>query len=545
MLQSEHIAQETVLVRKSLPPFPWATISKWLRNCDLHENCCKTMLRYLPTRLLDLIPAPRASGVLARLCDTTLISGDVQYATLSHCWGGGDMIKLTQSNLKRFNQDGIQVHELPKSFKDAVTVTMELGVRYLWIDSLCIRQDSLQEWYHESARMAQVYSNGYVNISATTASDGSGGLNISREGMNPEPERLFLDLGEGNITYRLESNSFWAEQVVNTPLNYRAWVVQERLLSRRNLHFGLNQLFWECNTISACETHPQGLPHSVLQAGIKQSISKLLRGSIEGMEPMKACRHWGSIVEMYSRGYLSVQTDKLVAISGLATLAHQVIGGRYLAGLWETLLPQELLWVSTLFRVNSYDYTAPSWSWASCNTGVTVTQRFDPTDKVLITVIDASVDLVNPENVFGQVRDGHIIMQCSLVTARPEKDLNFGKHLQMNSDGGCDFELNERFDRPWPSPETQDPDAWTLLPVLHTTQDASGEIHEHIHGLILDPVNIKLGVFQRIGVWALRNVGTIGRIRRACTYFDQGALAGRLKRRNIGDLGYEYIIKLI
>jgi len=71
-----------------------------------------------------------------------------------------------------------QSSELPETFRDAVQVTRELGIRYLWIDSLCIIQDKhdCRDWYHEANLMDKVYLHSYCNISAADANDSTGGL---------------------------------------------------------------------------------------------------------------------------------------------------------------------------------------------------------------------------------------------------------------------------------------------------------------------------------------------------------------------------------
>lgn len=67
----------------------------------------------------------------------------------------------------------IFLSDLPPLFQDAIIITRQLGLRYLWIDSLCIIQDSLRDWETEAAKMASIYQNSYVTISATDASNGS------------------------------------------------------------------------------------------------------------------------------------------------------------------------------------------------------------------------------------------------------------------------------------------------------------------------------------------------------------------------------------
>lgn len=91
----------------------------------------------LPSRLLFL---PNDQTV--RLVETASLAGNVAYATLSHCWGRLDFLKLTTGGLESF-KNFIPIHLLTRTFQDAIHVTRSLGLQYLWIDSLCIIQGML------------------------------------------------------------------------------------------------------------------------------------------------------------------------------------------------------------------------------------------------------------------------------------------------------------------------------------------------------------------------------------------------------------------
>lgn len=121
---------------------------------------------YYPTRLLDL--QPRRTGVEICLRLTHKNPPDTPYMTLSHCWGTTRFLRLTDKTFK-YLKAGFKAAELPRSFRDAVHITRELGIRYLWIDALCILQDSTKDWHYEAASM-KVYENSYCNIAATAAS---------------------------------------------------------------------------------------------------------------------------------------------------------------------------------------------------------------------------------------------------------------------------------------------------------------------------------------------------------------------------------------
>lgn len=96
-------------------------------------------------------------------------------ATLSHCWGPSQPLKLLTSNIESMRQE-IPIASLPRTFQHAVIVASHLGLEYLWIDSLCIIQDSTQDWLQELGLMEDVYTNSICNIAASHSSDGHGGL---------------------------------------------------------------------------------------------------------------------------------------------------------------------------------------------------------------------------------------------------------------------------------------------------------------------------------------------------------------------------------
>lgn len=147
---------------------------KWLHSC-LHEHqplCTTPDHIILPTRLL-YIGVDR--GTTLRLVCISNHFFERKYAALSHCWGALATFTTTISNLAT-HQDNIDFMYLPRSFQDAVTVTRIMGLEYLWIDSLCIIQDSEDDWAAESARMGQVFQNATFTIAADSAKNSHEGF---------------------------------------------------------------------------------------------------------------------------------------------------------------------------------------------------------------------------------------------------------------------------------------------------------------------------------------------------------------------------------
>lgn len=135
----------------------------------------------MPTRLLDI---GIKDGVEPRLITASSVT--TEYATLSHCWGKARPLMTTSSNLSQ-HMRSVPLLSLPKTFQDAVAVTRELGIRYLWIDSLCIIQDSVEDWELECSRMAQIYQGSIVSICGPTALDSSTGFLNPRTCPEPDP----------------------------------------------------------------------------------------------------------------------------------------------------------------------------------------------------------------------------------------------------------------------------------------------------------------------------------------------------------------------
>ena len=150
-----------------------------VKECDEQHPQCHTAQRgtnWYPTRLIDVGTAsdPANRGVV-KLIITVETPPQGSYASLSHCWGNAQMKRLEQKSLEPMKEE-ILLSQLPKTFRDTVVVCHALNIRYVWIDSLCIVQDSNSDWQREARRMLEVYTNASLNIAATSASNGQVGL---------------------------------------------------------------------------------------------------------------------------------------------------------------------------------------------------------------------------------------------------------------------------------------------------------------------------------------------------------------------------------
>src|SRR5204862_4886168 len=204
---------------------------------------------------------------------------DFKYCTLTHCWGdGSDIPKLTVAQISEF-QIPFNVASLPRTFQDAIHITKSLGISYLWIDSLCIIQDSADDWAREAARMGSIYENSACTIAAAAARNAHGGCFFARNPLNYVPCKIPYSKDPPVYSHSpARPSGQWHDIVMSSPLMARAWVVQELLLSPRMLFCGDQGMFWMCSQGIADERMPLIFPLTAMRRtkalGAHDSFSK-------------------------------------------------------------------------------------------------------------------------------------------------------------------------------------------------------------------------------------------------------------------------------
>ncbi|KAF2869586.1 heterokaryon incompatibility protein-domain-containing protein, partial [Massariosphaeria phaeospora] len=317
------------------------------------------------------------------------------YLTLSHTWGANKnpAYSTRKHNVSERIEHGIAWRDLPLTFQNTIDAARRLRVPLIWIDNLCIVQDDSKEWVVESAKMGDIYKNSYLNISATSAKSSQEGLTSSLE-LHPRLLQTDWNGDRQAGCYRIMERSFWVDRISEASINTRGWVLQERVLASRILHYCYDQLAWECCELSASEQFPGGLPPPLqdTHGSFKQDVKIGLLTSFPNESSDEVTRRdafvtWQTVVHMYGNCELSKpDQDKFVAISGLASAVQkQLNGDEYLAGIWRSNIYAGLLWKVFKERrhINEYtvdagmyskkygtsarssDYRAPSWSWAS------------------------------------------------------------------------------------------------------------------------------------------------------------------------------------
>ena len=226
-------------------------VLSWIADCrDCHPSCQREHTPGESRKFARLIDVGKVQDLpTVRLCPTQDISQDAPYITLSHCWGGAEIPTLKQSTHSQYHE-AISLADLPQTFKDAIQLTRRLGIQYLWIDSLGILQDSDEDWLGHAGLMNQIYQGSFCNIAATSSPSPFGGLFVERDPTLLTPFRVLVKgaLSENKDGFYDVGGDFsqdWTSQVTMSPLGRRAWVVQERLLAPRVVHFAKSKLFWE------------------------------------------------------------------------------------------------------------------------------------------------------------------------------------------------------------------------------------------------------------------------------------------------------------
>jgi hypothetical protein len=349
--------------------------------------------RKLPARVIDVLsPALSVDAV----CIYEPKDVVAEYIALSHTWGKSPRLRALKANIQAM-LTGIYLGDLPKTFQDAVRITRSLGIRYLWIDCLCIIQDDPQDWEQQAAAMSSVYRHAYLTISASASSDSTSGCFPVRD------RHSYTTPAEQSMGHRLPSDSsrnqctvvydfnpgqvppfslHFVEQwlpaspvsmpqstmigafgssydpVANEPLSTRGWTLQERVLSPRTVHYASDQLYFECESELWSENgfemknaqfslvnclraqRIQFKDHGITSRGVSFIVGKHLveKGSLRHQQG------WLSLVENYSRRELTFANDKLLAMAGVARVVAEETGNRYLAGLWAEHLQEDMFW---------------------------------------------------------------------------------------------------------------------------------------------------------------------------------------------------------
>ena len=418
-------------------PVPKTPYNPVLHACELLEACvlgdkdlhhdCRSVRRGMPANVEQL---PRRLLDLSH--DDHILTLDVQtwistaratvdqlsdYCTLTYRWGKGppDCMLSTE-----FTGEKVSFFEsLPQTFKDAIIVARALKIRFIWIDAMCIVQPSahgnFNDWNAEGPRMWLVYENAICNIAATCSGNPDEGF-LSQVGTDyVTPCSIPQETEDGAappmfLPSMFASHAYYGS-VFASSLNRRGWVAQERLLSRRILHFTEERVFWECQAFDAPDDdgtndddwfeHPSLLTF----------------------------RKWLFFIEFYSMSDFTQLTDRLIALSSIArSVPVELFGTTYFAGIWGEHLVECLSWHAkdpcSVDLRRQYLAIAPSWSWASVPDGIMYpdVDIYDTTE-TLINFEGVSMSPSQPSNPYGNMEDGALKFRARMFSVSlPEEN---------------------------------------------------------------------------------------------------------------------------
>jgi hypothetical protein len=428
-------------------------IKKWLQECKENDPNCSPPPPYkLPYRVLDVGPPDGSQDPILSIG----ANRPGEYATLSYRWGIGCNLTTTMETIDERTR-GIAMALLPGTVRDSVVVARKLGFRYLWVDALCIIQDSAEDWTEHSVLMAEIYRDASLNIAADCAMDAADGFLKPRNPLEVRScvhHRLFTGASEPHaICPVLPATN---DGVTNGALASRGWILQERALSRRIVHWTANEVAWECNGMQATERLPGQnrwtgstidfsagatikssalVGHPIKRSdydGTRLAVQAMFENGTgdssavkPGTQPDFAA--WCDLAAEYSGRTLTKSEDTLPAIASLAKAFHRSIGNDmiYIAGLWSQDIVRELIWScrsreDTTLKARDL----PSFSWASTREPVEfgywdVWAVVPETEAVLVTH-----DLVTAGGPYGPVSRATITLRgyCKKFVDLPLED---------------------------------------------------------------------------------------------------------------------------
>ena len=333
----------------------------WLQDCDKHGDCTKK-LAMPPTRVLDV------GGENLNILKLVKPTSPVEYIALSHCWGNP-----SEEDKKRYSTtndnyttrlSGFLFDDLPETFQDAIRVTRELGKKYLWIDSLCIIQGDYNDWETEAERMQHVFASAYCTLAASSATGWDKGFLKQRSGHHS----ILVGHARSRQIFVSDNVDNFENDVEKAPLNQRGWVVQERALSRRIIHFTGKRTYWECGEGVRCENFlkmncPSGrhyflidprFPHRLTTSGYYRSIDFIQ-----------------FLFQKYAKCALTKISDREIAIKSLMQHMSTAFNTKYRHGTFNVFLHRLLLWHRSDKEIvenvrnyhEHYEDQLPSWSW--------------------------------------------------------------------------------------------------------------------------------------------------------------------------------------
>jgi hypothetical protein len=367
-----------------------AFVHSQLARCIDEHPVCQTQpteRAYMPTRILDLgVIGDGATDMSSRrgvrLVESAGLAGERKYACLSYRWGSNN-VRTMRATYEQ-HRDGIAFKDLTLAFQDTVHIVRRLGLRYLWIDSLCIVQDDEEDWRAESKTMATVYNRALFTLArhldSTTSLRSLSQMQIHTVSDPSVSPPVFA---------RIRPKHIWdAFDIGHSPLLKRGWVYQERLLSPRVIHFTDFEIVWECCEESQCHCasikYSQDLwetpkIHHAQALGLTDHTAIVNEAAIR--------KRWRSIIGEYSGLDLTKLSDRFPAIQGCAEQVRPYLQDSYSFGLWTRGSGLDLFWMKWYKRLERRPielFHVPTWSWASVSGKIHYDDSFDQAARLVV-----------------------------------------------------------------------------------------------------------------------------------------------------------------
>lgn len=404
---------------------------EWNDQCE-HNHACYENSGHVPRLLIDVDHTGAGETVqLVKVLD----EGPKKYVALSYSLG--DSSESNSNHEAQFEPGEISIQSLPKMFQDAILVTRILGVQHIWIDALCL-DGNRSDWEKDSEEVGYVYTNAYLTIAATGTGSVTDGLLFTRPARNSIllPYRTHDDgtstdfITAAILPLRKEALGKYKE-MTEEPISKDLWCFQERVLSRRVVHFASEQLFFEC------EHHFRSEDGFIQNQRYHTTAKELLAGP-DWYREQTALGRWHQIVRAYGQRQLRMPSDRLPGMANIAGAFKRLLDDEYIAGLWKSSLVESLCWQSLRCKPMS-EAVAPSWSWASVD-GVAATSFADRTVYPIAIIHDVRVNLQSDSKPFGNITSASITIEGPVISLKLVERQNPEQwHMFLQTeDGGKD-----------------------------------------------------------------------------------------------------------
>lgn len=394
-----------------------------LESCT--SNCHPWNLSsYLPTRLID-VGIDSASVPHLTLSSDIRITGEVKYAALSYCWGSEEdartQFKTERASLER-RCNGLPYELMTPAIIDAVALTRAIGLRYLWLDAICIVQDDITDWEQESSQMNLVYQHAFVTFCGLNSASCHETLLQRAPAVQVSfQSTVRLDVS-GYYLVRLRPRSGdWLDrhkQVWDRSVSRwaeRGWTYQEQELSSRLLLFGSLRMHFQCGKRKWSDGDKDLTTLHSSEVRLLDRVIEIKRGELPARDLYD---RWLWTVHQYGSRSVTREKDRLPAISGLARIVWDALGDQYLAGLWKGDVFRGLDWISGeetairslqshLQHIQQRVYVAPSWSWAANTGSISTCFPIEESSVSESTLVDVNVE-TESQNPFGKVSGGFL-----------------------------------------------------------------------------------------------------------------------------------------